>query len=65
MKIPIRNIAGKINAKDGLHWVDHILLKTVGFLYLAYDLVYFHFAPYFIFFILANYKNLREVEITA
>jgi len=63
MEIPIRNTQ-KVDITFGMHWVDYIMLKTVDGLYLLYDLLYFHFTPYLIFIILANWKRLRDVEPT-
>jgi len=55
MEVPIRNISN-IDIKQGIHWVDSLMLMMVDVIYLIYDIGYFHFMPYFIFIILGSWK---------
>lgn len=50
-EIPIENFKN-INVRGGLNWVDIICLRLLDVLYVIYNLVYFHFSPYFIFLLI-------------
>ena len=56
MSIPIQNHS-KLDIHYGLHWVDRLLLHTVNFVYLLYDVLYFHMSVYFIFLLLIFWKG--------
>ena len=60
-EIPIYNHQ-KINLKRGLRFVDHVLLCIIEFMYLIYDLTYFHFAPYCIFILIYQWKKVDAIE---
>ena len=57
LEIPIRNLQN-IPIHNGLHWLDRILLWTIDGVYFFYDVVYFHFFPYFIFPVLLMWKDV-------
>lgn len=60
-EIPIYNHL-KINLKRGLGFFDHVLLYMIEFLYLIYDLFYFHFLPYTIFILIFYWKGVSSNE---
>ena len=57
LEVPIRNMEN-LRIHQGLHWWDRVLLWTIDFIYLGYDVFYFHFFPYVIFLVLLLWKNV-------
>ena len=56
-ELPIRNFEN-VRIHRGLHLWDQALLWTIDFIYLIYDVLYFHFFPYVVFLVLLLYKNV-------
>jgi len=54
-KIAIENYEDE-DVKGGLHWIDKILFSTVEIVNVAYDVIYFHVTPYFLFMIIPMWK---------